>query len=136
MPDGVSEPEPAAIVDHRVILFRRPALCDAFTRSVHARFTAATRPVVTAEPVPTRQAVRFVTEGDAGCSIELGADDLISLMIGYCVGVRIPIPARASKTVHITPQGVTIEFRSIFKALPSFDPARKREVKANGEWAR
>ncbi len=109
----------AAIIDRRVVAFRKAALLSAMDAVGHALGVAAGAEVVDVELVPAEQAVVFVFgRGEQATKRRLTGPQLAALLIGYSTGARIPLPSKAVKTVTVLMSGVVLDFVVTFAQAP------------------
>lgn len=136
-----AEPEPprqddgALFVDRRVLAFRGPALLEILS-TIWMEAGLGVR----------AQGLRFITSRQI-LTVEvdvlgnrqqrnLGAADLLPLLIAWCIGARIALPRHAEKAVRITAGGVVLDCGVTHLSLPAYRRRRPGEPQVMGEWAR
>jgi hypothetical protein len=113
------DPEQAALIDRRVIAFRPLALVAAMQSAGPQLGLLSEEEVTEARPLPGRQAVAFDLRHDGTISERvLGAAELGSVLIAYCIGAGVPMPSRAGKTLEVTRGGVTLDFVTTYGTPP------------------
>jgi hypothetical protein len=115
------DPE-AVLVDRRVLAFRPASLIAAVEGPGRARLDLPKPAIQRAELIPAEQIVRFHfgEPPDVQCR-SFGCQELGALLIAYCIGVRVPLPARAAKAVTITSWGVVLDFVLSFLEPPRWE---------------
>lgn len=128
------DPE-AVLVDRRVLAFR-PGCLAAVMESVGRLRHGLPRAAITlVEPLPAEQAVRFhFGKGEAAKSRDFSAQDLGVLLIAYCIGAHVPLPAKAAKAVSVTYSGVILDFVIAFAAPPAWQRPTNMPSRVKGEW--
>jgi hypothetical protein len=139
-PDGAGAAAPdepadysAVFVDRRVIAFRAPALCALLTSvwqdngsGMHAR----------AIRFSTAQQMLHVEVEQAGRRLgrQVLSSELLPLIIAYCIGARIGLPANAEKSVLITTGGAVLDCVIGHGSLPPYRRTRAQAGRLMGEW--
>ncbi len=137
LPQGAVAPDPdAALMDRRILAFRPPCLVAAMEGVGRAWLSLPEASILQAEPVPAEQLVQFHFSGLKGVeSCSLGGQELGAMLIAYCIGARVPLPARAaSKTVSVTHWGVVLDFVIAFTAPPRWERPSGMLRRVKGEW--
>ena len=131
-PDAAAEND-AVFVDRRVIAFRAPALCALLT-SVWQENGSQVQ--VGAIRFSTAQQKLMVEVEQAGRRLErqVLSSELLPLIIAYCIGARIGLPANAEKSVLITTGGVVLDCVIAHGSLPPFRRKRGPAARLMGEW--
>ena len=128
-------PEDGAVfLDRRVLAFSASALCEALTaiwqgagtgmRAVGVRFSTA------------RQMIHVEVEmGRERLERPLRASELVPLLIGFCMGARVALPSRATKSVRVTSGGVVLDC-IMHGGLPEYRRPRGDAARVLGDWGR
>ena len=133
-PDEAAETS-AVFVDRRVIAFRTPALIMLLT-SVWQENGSGMQ--VRAIRFSTSQQKLLVEVEQAGRRLErqVLSSELLPLIIAYCIGARIGLPANAEKSVLITTGGAVLDCVIAHGSLPPFRRKRAHAARLMGEWER
>ena len=135
------EPEPppppddgVLFVDRRVLAFRAPALREILTtvwleggtgmRALGLRFFTSRQLLVVEVEALGRRMER-----------NLGAGELLPLLIAWCIGARIALPSHAEKAVRITQGGVVLDCGTTHLSLPPYRRPRTG-ARVLGDWSR
>ena len=129
-PEEERAPDDGALfVDRRVLAFRAPALCEILTTVWLDGGTGM-----------QARAIHFLTAGQIlRVEVDLNgrlsqrslrANELLPLLIAWCIGSRIALPSQAEKAVHITSGGAVLDCGITHFSLPRY---RRKRLQ---EWAR
>lgn len=100
----------AALIDRRVIAFRVPSLIAAMEQVGPSLGLITGQAVTDAATLPAEQAVLFqLGHGPAAERRRVGGAELAALLIAYCLGAKIPLPSRATKSISVTGNGVLLD---------------------------
>lgn len=127
--------EGAIFVDRRALAFKERALCGALNALWKENSTgvrAAGAKFLTAQ----QQVILTLNVGDQTEHRTLGAAELAPLLIGYCIGARLPLPASAVKTVTVNPGGVLLDFMLAYTTMPAYRGMKTPSARVLGEWTR
>ena len=127
--------EGAIFVDRRALAFKERGLCDALNALWKENSTgvrAAGAKFLTAQ----QQVVLTLNVGEQVERRTLGAAELAPLLIGYCIGARLPLPASAVKTVTVNPAGVLLDFMLVYTTMPPYRGMKTPSARVLGEWTR
>ena len=133
-PDAAAENN-AVFVDRRVIAFRAPAL-RALLASVWQENGSQVQ--LGAIRFSTSQQKLMVEVEQAGRRLErqVLSSELLPLIIAYCLGAQIGLPANAEKSVLITTGGAVLDCVIAHGSLPPFRRKRGPAARLMGEWER
>ena len=131
-PDAAAENN-AVFVDRRVIAFQAPAL-RALLTSVWQENGSQVQ--VGAIRFSTAQQKLMVEVEQAGRRLErqVLSSELLPLIIAYCLGARIGLPANAEKSVLITTGGAVLDCVLTHGSLPPFRRKRAHAARLMGDW--
>lgn len=127
--------EGAIFVDRRALAFKERALCGALNALWKENSTgvrAAGAKFLTAQ----QQVILTLNVGEQTEHRTLGAAELAPLLIGYCIGARLPLPASAVKTVTVNPGGVMLDFMLAYSTMPAYRGMKTPSARVLGEWTR
>lgn len=98
-----------ALRDERLLTLSAPALLVAAEAGARVMPGWPSRDVTAVEFLPDHEAVRFrFGGGPSGGFLDLQGAQLAALVIGYLIGVGIPMPSRAPKTITVTAGGIQL----------------------------
>ena len=122
-------------VDRRVIAFRVPALRALLTSVWQEN---GSRMQVLAIHFSTSQQKLLVEVEQAGRRLErqVLSSELLPLIIAYCLGAQIGLPANAEKSVLITTGGAVLDCVIAHGSLPPFRRKRGPAARLMAEWER
>ena len=115
--------DPAAVcVDRRIIAFGPAMIHAAVEACARERMDLPPHGLAEAVPLPAEQAVRLrFGGGSEAVDRVVDAGEMAALLIAFCIGARIPLPRRASKTVTVTSAGVVLDFLVTLGSPPRFE---------------
>ena len=123
----------AVFVDRRVIAFRAPALSMLLTSMWQENGSGMQ---VRAIRFSTSQQKLLVEAEQAGRRLErqVLSSELLPLIIAYCIGARIGLPANSEKSVLITTGGAVLDGVISRGGLPPMRRKRAHAARLMGEW--
>ena len=91
--------------------------------------------MVGVELLEASQSARFQFGVGAQTSgVVLAGSEIAALLIGYCLGVRIPLPMRAKKTVAVARGSVVLDFVIAMSAPPRCQSSLVPSRRGTGNW--
>jgi len=120
-------------VDRRVIAFRAPALCALLTSIWQDNGSGMQARAIR---FSTAQQMLHVEVEQAGRRLErqVLSSELLPLIIAYCIGARIGLPANSEKSVLITTGGAVLDCVLAHGGLPPFRRKRAHAARLMGKW--